>query len=290
MIKKLMESPKALTAVAGSLYVLYAGYCLALQMTNHFSSVLNYWVNVFCAVLYCICAAVAWYYSRRVEIPAYRMTYLMWAIGMLVWGIGLIIWSYYNLILKVGVPFPSIADICFIVYYGFMGYGTLRLQQISNDKNQLPILASLPVTIISFVMVLFVFNRPDLSTAVPIVQRVISVGYSLGDALLLSMVLVAIQNAVGSRVRRAILFIISSFVVMLIADFTFFYGTARGSYYNGNISDVLYGLFPTLLIVAMMQLYITITTRQPSAQSLASDTPDAENPTPPPPPGTTITL
>lgn len=210
----------------------------------------NYALNIYYDGFYLLAAQLCFGISRRLKRanrdPAAVAAYRYWAIALWLWVIGLLIWSYYNLVTKVAVPYPSPADFCFMLFLPVMAYGTWKIQAAYHPANKQPLLAGLPLIITSMILVFFVLNRPDLSSNLPIMERTINFSYSLGDGLLLSMSLVALQGGSRSAKKRHFYFLIAALLILSIADFVFYYDTAHNTYWNGSISDILYAAFPLL--------------------------------------------
>ena len=56
-------------------------------------------------------------------------------LGLLSWQIGLWIWVYYNVVLNVEVPYPSLADFFFVfTFYPFLIFGCYNLLQLYTPK------------------------------------------------------------------------------------------------------------------------------------------------------------
>src|SRR6185436_12711456 len=46
---------------------------------------------------------------------------MLLSLGLITWGIGIVIWLYYNIIMHVEVPYPSLADAAFILSWPLWG-------------------------------------------------------------------------------------------------------------------------------------------------------------------------
>ena len=55
-------------------------------------------------------------------------------LGILCWGMGEAIWSYYNFVLNVPAPYPSLADLGFAPSIFFYGLGAIFLSKATGAK------------------------------------------------------------------------------------------------------------------------------------------------------------
>ncbi len=248
---------KLFTVIAIILAVGFAAWDIPLWLSHNKTTTANYALNIYYATFYLLASYLCLAASRRLKkatgdksaVSAFRY----WGIALFTWAAGLLIWSYYNLIAKVSIPFPSLADIGFLIFLPVMAFGTWRVQAAYQSENRQPLLAGVPLIIVSMVLVFFVFNRPDLSSDVPLLNRLINFAYSLGDGLLLSMSLVALQGSARSGAKRHFYILIAGLLMLSIGDFTFYYTTAHETYWNGSIADVFYAAFPLVFAVGVVR-------------------------------------
>ena len=79
---------------------------------------LNYIFNLAYSVIFFLGMYAGFLRSRNfVDKPNLQKSMIFFGIGMFFYGVGLVIWTFYNLILKVEIPYPSYADISFLLYY-----------------------------------------------------------------------------------------------------------------------------------------------------------------------------
>jgi hypothetical protein len=173
-------------------------------------------------------------------------------LGVFLWGCGENIWSYYNFVINVAAPYPSLADIGFAPSIFFYGIGAIYLTRATGARFALrshpwakwfAFLAFVAVTLLSYYILVIVARGgvlvPEGET---MTKAFLDVVYPLGD--LLAAVLAVIISGLsfpylGGRYRIDIYAILAGLAVMFIADSIFSYTTTIGTYYNANFGDLI---------------------------------------------------
>lgn len=223
----------------------------------------NFLYNIVYGLLYFFAAAICFYGYKRLGSKG-RLAHAcrLWGYGMLVWGLGLVVWTYYNLGAGQEVPYPSLADVFFVAFYPLLALGIMHLHSFSTqEKSNYFSLANAPVAIIATFVVLVFLRQPELSAELPLLERATNVAYSLGDAFLLS---VAFGNlpAIVHGLKKAYWWLIASLFVLTAADILFSYRTATETYWNGDISDVLFTIFPVVFSIGVIRMLEYWTTQK----------------------------
>ena len=78
--------------------------------------------------------AVITVYRQKLD-GLYGKTYGSLAIGLGLWFIAEIIWTYFELGLQINTPFPSIADLFWLVGYGFFAYHLYRIYNFMSRET-----------------------------------------------------------------------------------------------------------------------------------------------------------
>jgi len=179
--------------------------------------------------------------------------------GLFCWGFGETIWSYYNFFEVVAAPYPSLADIVFAPSIFFYGLGAIFLAKATGAKFGLRNKYSKVFTIIApFVMlavcyyVLIIVARggvliPD-GDGETMLKVILDIVYPVGDFLSLTVAIIVSGLSfkyLGGKFQADIIFILLGLGIMFLADTAFSYTTTVGTYYNGNVGDMLLtlGLF-----------------------------------------------
>ena len=182
----------------------------------------------------------------------YRLSWAFLAAGIGSWTVGQLIWSYYELISTRETPFPSYADLGFLLFPVFCLPGLLLRPSaaFAGQGRARLLLDGLMVAVslfsISWVTVLGqVFHSPSQSG----LGLVVGLAYPIGD---LVMITVGTLVVVQARKRAGLMLLICGLVGMALADSGFSYLTATGTYQTGSIVDFCWaGAFVLLGLAAL---------------------------------------
>ncbi len=176
--------------------------------------------------------------------------------GVTAWGIGQMFWSvYYNIILKVEIPYPSLADVGYILAIPFWAIGIINLSKatgahvsIKRIKGKVLLFVIPVVAMLISYYLLFVLARGG---SIPLdggaTKLFFDFAYPFGDLIILTFALLIYGlsfNYLGGEYKYPIICIIVGFIIMYIADFSFSYVTTNMTYYNGHWVDIM---FPTAM-------------------------------------------
>lgn len=176
----------------------------------------------------------------------------LFSLGLLLWGFGETIWSYYNFFKGEPAPYPSLADIGFSPSVFFWILGTIFLGKASGAIYAFRKSVIAKTTAIVMVLLLsalayyMLVNVARGGVLVPkgetILKTVLDIAYPLGDFLALTfaaVVIVLSRKYLGGFYRLPIAFILIGLSMMYFGDFSFSYTTTIGTFYNGNLGDLL---------------------------------------------------
>jgi hypothetical protein len=189
------------------------------------------------------------------------------ALGLLLWGVGQSYWTYYLLIdPSAEVPQSYAMDIILISVIPVWIYGTYSLAKATGSKYGFRDVSGLTVAAVvilsmflfSYFMLVVIAREGVLfSSEQSIWQSIFDLAFPLGDTILLTMSLLIFifsWNYLGGRFKRQIVIILSSFVLLFLADFSFSFTDGNGTYYNGNFVDLLFILMVVLLGLGISML------------------------------------
>lgn len=191
---------------------------------------------------------------------------LFLSVGLVSWGMGIIIWAYYNFFLNNPVPYPSFADIGFIISYPLWTIGIVNLPhalggKLNFGKKYRVILFFIPFLVFVtsyYLMVSITKNLLLFSLSTPLLKLFFDIAYPLGDVIILTSALaIGISfKFFGGKYKLSIYSILLAFVFMYIADFLFSYTTTAKSYYNGGIPDFFFTISVSLLTFGILGFHI----------------------------------
>ena len=183
------------------------------------------------------------------------------SLGLLAEVFGQWAWSYYVIIQKIEVPYPSIADIGYFAIIPLYIYAMYNFAKASGIKMGLKsFFGKIQAIIIPLLMViiayfLFFKNIPlDFSNPLKIF---LDFGYPGFEIIAVSIAILTYslsRNVLGGIMKFKILFIVFALVFQYVTDYIFLYQVGVGTYYNGGIVDLLYTTSFMIMALAIIDL------------------------------------
>lgn len=165
------------------------------------------------------------------------------SLGMLSWGFGNLAWFYYNAVMQIEVPYPSLADVGYIGMIPFASFGLfLLLKNIKIGFDVKTILKIIIFPILAFLLTYWLFIQSELAEDVSTLEKILNVTYPMSDVVFLSFTLVILSLIKGGKLFKSIGIICLGFIIEAIADFSFSWTTAIGTYYTGSWVDIVFAL------------------------------------------------
>jgi hypothetical protein len=173
------------------------------------------------------------------------------SLGLVSWSIGNLIFAYYNIILNVEVPYPSIADYVFVLSFPLWVIGMVHLSKASGMLFSLrrlkgrALLFFIPVAIafLSYYLLFVVARGGEIDVNGGLEKLIFDIAFPVGDVLVLSfcLLLYGLSSAyLGGRYKLSIVMTLLGFVFAYITDFSYSYTTTTGAFFVGNWVDLLY--------------------------------------------------
>jgi diguanylate cyclase (GGDEF)-like protein len=155
------------------------------------------------------------------------------------WAIGEGVWCWYQLGRNIEVPFPSLADLFFLLAVPFMAGGVVLLGEASGAVTR-SLRALIDGAIIAGSL-LFVSWATALGTAIDAggespFAKVVGLAYPVGDVITATVALTALTRARG-RYRGHLALLAAGVISLAVSDSMFAYLTQNGSFGNGNWLD-----------------------------------------------------
>ncbi|HET9847518.1 MAG TPA: EAL domain-containing protein, partial [Candidatus Dormibacteraeota bacterium] len=204
-----------------------------------------------------ICAFSAFHHRGRT-----RTAWALIAASAFSWATGEVVWSYYELIQKIQTPFPSFADLGYLLAVPFAIAGVLYFPSATTRATSVArtvldgLLIAGSLLIVSWSTVLGTVYRAGTSN---IVANLIGLAYPISDVVIGTMVIILAART--SRASRLPLFLLAGgLVANLLADSGFAYLTATNTYGAGNPIDA--GWAAGYLLIAIAAFFALSTPAQ----------------------------
>lgn len=173
------------------------------------------------------------------------------SLGLLSWSAGNWIWSYYNFVEEINVPYPSLSDIGYIAAIPLWMIGMFYLSKATGVKYGLKkkigqlYLGILPIItlIISYYLLVVIARGGEITAGGDLLKVLFDFAYPVGDVIIITIALLIYGLSLkylGGKNKWPIFITLFGFVLMFFADFSFSYTTTLGTYYDGDIFNLLF--------------------------------------------------
>jgi hypothetical protein len=250
----LLAAYKIVIILAVGLTLIYAFQSFYLEFLNPFSNVVSPMI-AFVAVMSSALALRK--YGPKLN--RFSLIWVCFTAGMVLWFLGELSWSIYAFFLGVEIPYPSIADVFWLVGYvslfaALYTYDKLFAPSISKRALGIIMTATIIMSVIvSAGLIIPIFGLEENTTTFTV-----DLAYPLLDLALLSAALVGLAVFQAGALGKSWLLMILGFLANTAGDMIFSYTSAQGTYYNGHPSDLLffygYLLFALAFYVHMKEL------------------------------------
>jgi len=171
----------------------------------------------------------------------FQAVWLLFTIGTGFWVVSEGVWALYYFVLKVAVPYPSVADFFYIGGYlpiimALLGYLDTFHVALSRRRLGYSALAIGVAVAIALSFVLPVEFAQKLSIANFLTNMI----YPALDLTLLSLTILSLAIFVGGEIEKWWVFFGVGATLYVIGDEFFLYQVASGTYYNGSLDDLIF--------------------------------------------------
>ncbi|MBI1862978.1 hypothetical protein HYS00_02570 [Candidatus Microgenomates bacterium] len=187
--------------------------------------------------------------------------------GLITWGVGGLIWGVYNFIPKIEVPYPSYADVSYIlswplwgagIYYLSIAAGIKRNIKTSRSKKLLILVPIITISI-SYYLSVVLARGGAITNNADYFKFFFDVAYPLLDMLIITEAAIIYGfsfRLINGRYKWPLYLILCGIVIDYIADVIFSYQTSVGAFYNGAPVDIVFASAMYLLSLGLLNLSI----------------------------------
>jgi diguanylate cyclase (GGDEF)-like protein len=207
-------------------------------------------------------ALLAWRASTRAGDGATRRAWRLIAVAFALWWAGDVTWFFLEAVLH-RAPFPSPADAGYLGFYPVLALGLLALPSAPRTRTERVKVAldALTVLLAAAMVVWYLVVEPVVHSGSDSVATALSVGYPVGDLVLLYGLVTTLLRRPGDRPLWLLVGAVSAFVV---ADVAYAHLSLTDSYAGGDWPDAFWMLAQCLALLAA-----TVQARRPASLTLA---------------------
>lgn len=199
-------------------------------------------------------AGICWLASRRAGTKRLRWSWMLLSLCELCWLLAQLIWSYYETVLGIDVPTPSVADAFWLVFYPLAFAGLiLQVPRHKGGSGRLSsTLDALILTLASAGLIWQFTVAPALTGKTDSSLIVVTIAYPLGDLFLIGALVSLVLRWPLERVPFSALFLLGGFVAEVAADLAYTFLVVEGIYQTGSVIDPIWSLGSALIAFAAL--------------------------------------
>lgn len=192
-----------------------------------------------------------------------KFAMIFFAGGVVCWFIAEQTWAVLDIVFELD-PFPSIADIFYLLTYPFfVVFFILYLKPIKSDITKNTLLFSITMSLVFLLPALHVlidYHQDDTSFAVAI-----GILYPILSSVLLFFILLGIAFFFKGTHTNFWTMIFIGFLIVALADNLFLFTIFDDSYYDGHITDLLY-LIGYVFFIGGLIFYLNTKTKTTNSE------------------------
>ncbi len=220
---------------------------------------LNYLYNLTCGLNFLVASLLAFSYEKKFR--SYSIPLVLFALGFLSFFVAQMAWMYYNLFVMSEVPYPGIADLFFLIFYALVISALiLMLKKLGSKIALANFIEIIFVSALFFLIISSFLSLYESQAGLPLLTRLLNYAYPVFDSLLIAAGIMALRTQVG-HLNPLILYFVFGFMCLAFGDTFFAYQTTLGTYWNGNVTDLMFassGFFLLMGTISMPKLFIAV--------------------------------
>lgn len=184
---------------------------------------------------------------------------ISFSLGLFLQVFGQTVFSFYNLVLKVEIPYPSLADIGFFGSIPLYIIGVIYLARASGTNISLKAFTSklqaVVIPLIGLIVSYFIFLRSYEYDWSHSLRVFFDFAYPLGQVFYISLAILVYllsRKILGGVMKFPVLIILAALVIQYVADYNFLFQVANGTWVNGWYGDYLYLLAYFIMSIAIL--------------------------------------
>ena len=206
------------------------------QFNAAFSNSLTLLVNIFSTVCLFWAAKRSIRYSKTAAFPWFIL-----GVAQFLNTIGDLLWAYIELFLP-QPPFPSVADIFYVLFYPLFFAGILLLPKNRDHAEQWSKrILDMSIVLIAAFLILWNYVIGPLALSnnyVSLWVLILSMAYPVGDLVLFWAVVVLLYRQVDKADRGPVFLLVISAIFLVVADIIFSIQSMTGEYVSGSLLDI----------------------------------------------------
>lgn len=199
--------------------------------------------NILFPICGLIAAALGFHISGKYGIKSLMgAAFFSYAVGLLIWTIGEVVWAVYVLAYGVEIPFPSLADVFYVVGYiplfmGFAFFMRVFREILSERKVIVPsIVSGLAILLLVSATVI----PESVSQSSTILEEVLAIAYPLLDSVLVTFATISFIVFFGGKLMYGWLYVLLGYLLLGAVDVLYYYYDLLGLVWEGHPLEIVW--------------------------------------------------
>lgn len=163
------------------------------------------------------------------------------SIGLFFWFIGEIVWAIYVIVYGIEVPFPSAADLFYLLGYPPLYFGLISYLKVFKDAfNRIVISISSIAGLIVIIVTSILIVPEALISSSNLIEGILSTIYPVFDSLLIILAVMGAIIFFGGRIWMSWLLIAIGFILLGIVEISYYYQELLGLIWEGHPLELIW--------------------------------------------------
>jgi hypothetical protein len=168
------------------------------------------------------------------------IVYLGLFLGILLWFLGDTAWTIYETVLQIEIPYPSFADVFYLVGYIPIAIGIIQfLWTFRVGLKRERAFVALGVGLLFLCLTYAFLIAPLVGSTEDFLTKSYDVAYPVLDSMLVVLAIFMLFVFRGGKMAGAWIWISLGLLLTALADITFSLGSLQGWYYSGHPIDLI---------------------------------------------------
>ncbi|MFF5896822.1 putative bifunctional diguanylate cyclase/phosphodiesterase [Streptomyces argenteolus] len=201
--------------------------------------------------------------------PAHRWPWWFLAAGLLSFAVGDTVYNVMEEYLHIAAPFPSVADVAYLLTYPLLATGLLGLLRYRWLNRDLPSLLDALIFTGALALLVWVSLMQPLTRVEGLTwqERAVSMAYPLGDVLVLALLFRLLTPSQPSGSNRSVQLLVLGTSTLLGFDILYGFLQLYSTWHVGTLLDIGWVLFYAAWgLAALHPSMVALTARSPQQQ------------------------
>lgn len=224
-------------AIYAIFFLIHLGLTAWFYLSGTKTEFINYFYNLLITLFTITPFIQGIFYNKKY--PKLRQIIIPLQISNLFFTAAMSIWFYFN-VTGNKIPYPSVADLFFVLYYPIC---MLSLYFLNRQTGTKWTIGSTISTILIFILLSVIsslfLNNQSIDYSAPVIVIILNLIYPILDSLLIAFGITILRSQNNFGYKYLFLYVFG-FVFIGFGDVIFAYQTNASVYWNGNVTDLLF--------------------------------------------------